>query len=287
MSLPRNVWCHFLSGCMSFPGGLCLEGFIVQGVFVQGMSPSRRCLCPGALFWPGVSLSERGSPCLPPSLPMDKMTEASENITFPCSRQKQSLADTLLTIFLAEVSRTCSLLILLLLVCLRSTLNYIELLLQNIAHYFLASTCIQILDICHNTKDVPCSSICFCARLLSFVHAGNNSEFISRDEHEEMKLKFEEHLSALEAQKSQSKYTHFYYCTRLLHKIKRLSCPAKRICEFWISEIINNGVQVNKFEHVQGGMGMEWSMYYEGGNWGQKGFPNEQFWTGPGSGQPL
>ena len=117
----------------------------------------------------------------------------------------------------------------------------------------------------------------FAFALLSFVHAGNNIEFISRDEHEEMKLKFEERLRALETQKSQSKYTHFYYCTRLLHKIKRLSYPAKRICGFWISEIINNGVQVNKFEHVQGGMRMEWSMYYEGGSGGRRVFQMNKF----------
>ena len=43
----------------------------------------------------------------------------------------------------------------------------------------------------------------FAFALLSFAHAGNSSEFISRAEHEEMKLKFEERLRALETQKSE------------------------------------------------------------------------------------
>ena len=41
-------------------------------------------------------------------------------------------------------------------------------------------------------------AVVFAFALLSFVHAGNSSEFISRAEHEEMKLKFEERLRSLE-----------------------------------------------------------------------------------------
>ena len=69
-------------------------------------------------------------------------------------------------------------------------------------------------------------TVVFAFALLSSVHAGNSSEFISKAEYEEMKLtidemkkSFEVRLNTLETQKSQSMYN----CYHSLPKIRKKS----------------------------------------------------------------
>ena len=68
-------------------GGLCPEGGLCQGIYPEGgLSPERGlCLLCQGIYPEGGLCLERGL-CLLPSPHADRMSDAAENITFPCGR---------------------------------------------------------------------------------------------------------------------------------------------------------------------------------------------------------